>query len=165
MMRNSQVQSIKNWIPLYCWDVVALQLCEMVSRSAKQKDWNILRNLQAKFDWNISLQAILTQPYDALILTNRSQEILWVNQGFSVMTGYPANFAIGKNPRFLQGDNTTTESKKRIKEKLGLKSIILEDVVNYRKNGEEYICQVQIYPIENRKKTDTYFLALEKEIV
>ena len=59
------------------------------------------------------------EDYDALVLTDTSQNILWVNDGFKNMTGYTKKFAIGKRPSFLQGEKTSTSIKKELRDKLG----------------------------------------------
>ena len=80
------------------------------------------------------------------------------------MTGYPANFAKGKKPNFLQGKNTSASIRKKIKSKVTLENNFSEILANYRKNGEEYLCKIDIYPIKNLDQQVTHFLALEKEV-
>ena len=37
------------------------------------------------------------------------------------------------------------------------------NLLNYRKDGEPYWCQVKIYPIQNSEGAFTHFIAVEKE--
>ena len=128
-----------------------LDLSELISQDS---------NLASTFDHQIILQ----QSYDALVLTDVDLKINWVNKGFTKMTGYPAKYALGKSPKFLQGENTSPETTQRIRQQLGNKEIFSEIVINYRKNKEEYKCEITIIPLFNRNKSLTHYLAIEKEV-
>ena len=90
---------------------------------------------------------IFQDDYDALVLTDISQNILWVNDGFKSMTGYTRKFAMGKKPSFLQGEKTSTIVKKQLKENLEFNHTYTGSIINYRKNGELYLCKITILPI------------------
>lgn len=106
----------------------------------------------------------LNKGYDALVLTDTSQKILWVSNGFKKMTGYTKNYAIGQTPKFLQGKKTSKDKRKKIREDLATKYTFTGDLINYRKNGETYICNINIVPIFSKKDELKYFLAIEKEV-
>ena len=101
--------------------------------------------------------------YDALVLTDISQNILWVNDGFKYMTGYTKKFAIGKKPSFLQGEKTSTIVKNQLKESLAFNHSYSGSIINYRKNGELYLCQITILPIYNLNEKLKYYMAIEKD--
>nr|WP_297786030.1 PAS domain-containing protein [uncultured Allomuricauda sp.] len=108
--------------------------------------------------------AILKQEnYDALVVTSWDQNIVWVNQGFTEMTGYNKKYALGKKPNFLQGADTSNRIKKQIKEGLQNNHRYNVSIVNYRKNGETYRCQIKILPLSDSKQELSHFIALEKE--
>lgn len=120
-----------------------------------------LTKMAKKYEWQNNLNAILkNNSYEALVITDLSKKIIWVNTGFSKMTGYPKNFAINKTPEFLQGKETSLQTKKRIREQLQLNLPFKEVVVNYKKDNSSYKCEVHIFPLFN--KETTHFLALEK---
>lgn len=124
----------------------------------------MLMKFQEKFGWNIQLDRILSFPYEALVLTDHSQKIKWVNEGFAVMTGYSSKFSLGKSPKFLQGQNTSALTINRIRQKLSKGEVVKEKVCNYRKNGQEYLCEVHIHPLINSISGVTHYLALEREL-
>ena len=101
--------------------------------------------------------------YDALVLTDISQNILWVNDGFKDMTGYTKKFAIGKKPSFLQGKKTSTIVKNQLRESLAFNHSYSGSIINYRKNGELYLCQITILPIYNLNEKLKYYMAIEKD--
>jgi PAS domain S-box-containing protein len=134
------------------------QLREQISNEA------LLEKFAKKFDWQIDLKKILLNDFEALVLTNVEREILWVDKGFEKMTGYTAQEVVGKKPTFLQGKNTQESTRLLFREKLALQIPFDITVTNYRKNGAEYLCKVQIFPLFNKHKKISHFLALEREI-
>ena len=106
---------------------------------------------------------IFVEDYDALVLTDKSQKIVWVNDGFNDMTGYTKKFAIGKKPSFLQGDKTSVKVKKQLREELAFNHTFSGSILNYRKNGELYLCKINILPIYNLDEKLKYFIAIEKD--
>ena len=103
------------------------------------------------------------EDYDALVLTDTSQNILWVNDGFKNMTGYTKKFAIGKRPSFLQGEKTSTSIKKELRDKLAFNHTYSGSIINYRKNGQFYLCKITILPIYNLDDKLKYYMAIEKD--
>ena len=125
----------------------------------------LLKALQDLHQWENNVEHLLhNHDYEALVLTDHKQVIRWVDWGFAKMTGYPPTYAIGRYPKFLQGRNTSPETRNRIRKGLkGLESFT-EVIVNQRKNREEYKCEITIFPLRNQQKQVTHFLALENEI-
>lgn len=151
--------------PLLCWDIYAMHLAEQAINFNRQIELDILKTFKEKFNWRIDIEKLFTEKdFEALVLTDTNQNIQWVNKGFTKMTGYPANFAKGKNPNFLQGADTSQRTKKVIREKLNSGKHFKEQILNYKKNGIPYNCQIEIYPIEDIDNKTIHHLAFEKEI-
>jgi len=151
--------------PLHCWDVVSMHLADLSAEGKKKMELNILKEYQNKNHWQINLSEILNGSYEALVLTNSKVSIQWVSNGFVKMTGYAKNEVVGKNPSMLlHGENTSNSSRKRVREKLYGHGAFTEDLVNYRKDGEEYVCRVEIHPIYNTSNNLSHYLALEQEV-
>ncbi len=97
--------------PLFCWDVISMQTVNESIAAQKQIDIKkIVQNLESR-RCKLDLELINTKSYKAIVLTDPSQFIIWVNSGFAQMTGYSRKYAVGKKPTFLQGKNTSVESK------------------------------------------------------
>lgn len=152
--------------PLKCWDIYSMFLIEHAQNFNKQAEIEILKVYQNKFNWSLDIETILNKSdYDAIVLTNFKQEIKWVNKGFTIMTGYPANFAKGKKPSFLQGEKSSEISINNIRKKLTLGTYFKQTVVNYRKNGDLYNCAIEIYPLKDADNNIQHLLALESEVL
>lgn len=107
---------------------------------------------------------IKNENYDALVVTNLDHSILWVNDGFIEMTGYRKNYALQKKPSFLQGKETSKTIKKEIRKQLNAHHSFDGSIINYRKNGELYLCRIKILPHYSSQNKLSHFIALEKEL-
>ena len=111
-----------------------------------------------------SIQEVLeTTDYEALVVTDSNREIVWADNGFKEMTGYAKDFAIGKRPTFLHGTNTSEATRGEIRQLLKEEKRFKAAITNYRKNGEEYQCQIDVLPLYDSENKLTHFLAMERE--
>lgn len=153
----------KKSMPLLCWDICAMNSLEVKAKNKKDTELKILSDFHHEYDWDLRLTKILESAYEGLVLTDKEIKIQWVNSGFTEMTGFSQKEVIGKSPKMLQGANTSEEARRRIRQQLYGNKPFTESLVNYRKNGEEYICKVEIYPVFNSESELSHFLALESE--
>ncbi|OYQ33209.1 hypothetical protein CHU92_13175 [Flavobacterium cyanobacteriorum] len=152
--------------PLYSWDFFSQYFQNRLAELSKYKDLSALNKLKARFGWHIDFDAgdFTTKAYQAIVVTDSATKIVWVNPGFSSMTGYYANEALGRTPKFLQGEKVSVEASHKIRIALDNKEQVSANVINYRKSGEEYLCEVAIYPLFGKNNEVTHFIALEREI-
>jgi PAS domain S-box-containing protein len=100
-------------------------------------------------------------PTIAVIVTDPNRKILWVNDGFTAITGYTLSEVLGKKPSILQGPGTEQEVIQRIRKGLESQAVFKEVITNYRKNGESYPCKLVIHPIFNEARQLTNYIAFE----
>ncbi len=100
-------------------------------------------------------------PYVAIIITDNSKHILWVNDDFTEISGYTLDEIKGRKPDFLQGKKTKEETIQSIRKQLHLGKPFKNEVINYNKNGEEYTCNIVIHPIHDSNNKLTNFIAFE----
>lgn len=160
-----QIQNPKaRSMPLLGWDLYMegsiLQKWATTKRLEREK----VMAFAEKFNWKNNLKLdFFENDYDALIITDLSQNIIWVNEGFSTMTGYSRKFAMNKTPKFLQGKETLEVSKSRIRERIMQKMPFKELIINHKKDGTVYSCEVKIIPLFSNDVT--HFIAFEKEVI
>lgn len=107
---------------------------------------------------------ILNDHYDAIVITDKQQTIVWVSDGFYDMTGYSGSYALGKQPTFLQGKDTQASTKETIRLNLDNNNNFTGTLINYKKNGEEYLCQLRLFPLKDHNNNITHYLALERRL-
>ncbi|MEM6845551.1 MAG: PAS domain-containing protein [Bacteroidota bacterium] len=149
--------------PIHCADAYFLHQA-LSPQSFSPTDWKTLGHFQRTYRWKVNLASVLEKPHEALVLTDSYQVIRWVNDGFTSMTGYPASAAIHQKPAMLQGEATSSDTRARIRAKLKAEEPFQEVIVNYRRNGESYLCQLNVFPMKDSSGTLQHYLALEKEV-
>ena len=160
-MRNENQKFVS---PLSCWDIYSEYLGKIFQKAKLDFDLRQLRiALKGRLD-DATKQIIAKEHYDALVVTDADQNIEWVSRGFYEMTGYSKTFAIGKTPHFLQGPETTRKAKKSIGRKLEKGRIFKDSILNYRKNGKQYMCEIKVIPLFDEKNRLSHYLAIEKEL-
>lgn len=162
-IQDSIHQSSSNALPLISWDIYSEQMQRSQTASIKNSELNEVISLSKRYQWQNDFNALFQEnAYDALIVTDINQKIIWLNDGFTSMTGYSKKFALNKTPRFLQGPESSPEVRKRIKRKIKQNKPFTETIVNYRKDKSVYTCEVKIIPLYHNGTT--HYMAFEKEI-
>jgi PAS domain S-box-containing protein len=90
--------------------------------------------------------------------------IVAANAAFCRLTGFALEDMIGKTPRLLQGDKTSRLALNSLSRKLRAGERHLFEVMNYRKSGEAYMCQLDIRPIRDASGRVQNFIAFEREV-
>lgn len=161
MIRQSYVQT-EGDAPLFCWDIVQLN---RATTTNTQQDFYGLKTIMATRQWSldVNFRELLQDQY-TIVITDPRQTIQWVSSSFQKMTGYSKLEAIGQKPSFLQGKNTDINQLLVLREQLTAGHKTQTQIINYRKNGEEYNCWIEVQPILNRKGELVNYLAVEKEV-
>jgi PAS domain S-box-containing protein len=116
------------------------------------------------------LESVITNANDAVLVTEAQNvhdpgpKIVYVNEAFTTMTGYSVGEVIGKTPRILQGPKTDQKELSRIKEALVKHENIEVEIINYKKNGEEYWANFTVVPVEDKEGTLTHFVAIQRDV-
>ena len=150
--------------PLMSWEYFMMSYANSLEGIRRSKDIAAVKSLQTTHQWQEDPTTFLSTNFDALVLTDSNLVIEWVNPGFTDMTGYSADFAVGKTPRFLQGEKTSEETRRHIRESIRLERPFKASVVNYRKDRGEYHCEINVFPLKSAGGKVSHFLALETEV-
>lgn len=117
-------------------------------------------------DEDTATQLIASLPFAMVIADPHRDDcpIVYVNRAFESVTGYSARFAIGKNCRFLQGDNRDQEARFTLRQAIENREPATVDIVNYRANGEEFINRLMIAPVRDEDGRLFAFIGVQTEI-
>jgi PAS domain S-box-containing protein len=111
------------------------------------------------------LSLIATKTKNGVIISDKSGHIEWVNEAFEQSTGYTLAEVKGRKPKdFLQGEETSPESKLKLSVALKNKETVEVPVVNYTKEGKPYTVMLEITPIFNEEGQHINFIALQKDV-
>lgn len=151
-------------LPLLSWDIYSDYHFNQLTELKRAQDILKVKALGQKLDWRVDINQLFKKEiFEAIVITDINQKIIWVNEGFTEMTGYSKNEALNRTPRFLQGPKSCIETKDRIRKKLYGIEPFKEVIINYQKNREVYECEVKIFPLYNEKTT--HYIALEKRVI
>lgn len=101
---------------------------------------------------------------NASVIADETGKIVWVNKSFEAMTGYPMNEVIGKKPKdFLQGPDSSLDTLEQMSTALNKKEHVQVDIINYRKNGEAFLAELQITPVKDEQGKYSGFIAIQKD--
>jgi PAS domain S-box-containing protein len=115
------------------------------------------------------VEAAIRNDYDSILITemeldNPGPVIVYVNDGFTKMTGYSRDEAIGKTPRILQGPKTDRAVLDKLKYSLINGKSFFGQTINYRKDGSEFVNQWDIHPLVDEKGNITHWVSYQHDI-
>ncbi|RNC84397.1 MAG: PAS domain S-box protein [Balneola sp.] len=115
------------------------------------------------------LENAIRNDYDSILITELDLEkpgpkIVYVNDGFTEMTGYLPEEVIGKTPRILQGPKTDRAILDRLKRRLIEGQAFFGHSINYRKDGTEFINQWDIHPLFNKEGEVTHWVSYQRDV-
>ncbi|MBA2447694.1 MAG: PAS domain S-box protein [Chloroflexi bacterium] len=90
--------------------------------------------------------------------------IVSVNPAFTRMTGYPAEEAVGRSPRILQGPKTDRAVLDRLRQSLTRGEPFHGEAINYRKDGTEFYLEWRVAPIRTEAGQITHFVATQQDV-
>lgn len=101
-----------------------------------------------------------------IIVTDATAEqaILYANDAFLRMTGYAREEVLGRNCRFLQGEDTSPQAVREIAEALREGREVTTELLNYRKDGSSFWNLLYICPIRDESGQITYFFGYQRDI-
>lgn len=90
--------------------------------------------------------------------------IIYVNPAFERITGYTSEEAIGRNCRFLQGDDGDQAEIDVIRNALAVAGHCTATVRNYRKDGSLFWNRLTISPVRDDQGVVTHFIGVQSDI-
>ncbi|WP_407571838.1 HD domain-containing phosphohydrolase [Deinococcus altitudinis] len=96
----------------------------------------------------------------SVLITDAEQRLVYVNPAFCRITGYSREEVLGRNPRFLQGDDTSPEDKKALRDNLKAEQVTHQRILNYNRRGEQLWFEMHITPIFVQGRL-AYFVAVQ----
>ncbi|HEX8484303.1 PAS domain S-box protein [Sphingomonas sp.] len=102
---------------------------------------------------------------NSVVITDRDQRIIYVNDGFQRLTGYTMEQVRGKVPgRLLQGARTDEATVSRIRERLAAGKPIYDEILNYNSSGEPYWISLAINPVRDASGRIENFISIQANI-
>lgn len=94
----------------------------------------------------------------------KDMPIVYANKAFEKMTGYSQEEIIGRNCRFLQGEDREQEGRYQVRKAIDNCEPAEVTLRNYRKNGEMFHNRLRICPLFDKNGNVIYFLGVQYDV-
>ena len=96
--------------------------------------------------------------------TREGNPLVYVNDGFERMTGYTSEEVLGRNPRFLQGEDSDPEQVARLREAIDSEDPVSLELQNHRKDGTPYWSRISVTPVRDEAGTVTNYIGIQQDV-
>lgn len=90
--------------------------------------------------------------------------MIYVNDAFVEMTGYPREEAVGRNCRFLQGEGTDPDRVATIRRAIDAEEPVSAEIRNYRKDGTEFWNHLEIAPVRDDAGAVMNYVGFQRDV-
>ena len=119
------------------------------------------------FDKLRLLDRAVTASTNSIVITDPNQPddpLVYVNPAFERTTGYPAEEALGRNCRFLQGEDHDQPALEELRTAIHEERHCTVVLRNYRKDGTLFWNELSVYPVRDEKGHMTNFVGVQNDV-
>jgi len=122
-------------------------------------------NKMKRAEEQIRLQSVALEcAANAIVITDTQGTIQWLNPGFTRLTGYSFEEAVGQNPRILKSGEQDSSFYKSLWETILSGKVWAGELKNLRKDGRLYVEEMTISPVRSMTGEITNFVAIKQDI-
>jgi PAS domain S-box-containing protein len=110
------------------------------------------------------LRTAIEQLPDSVIVTDRDRRIVYVNPGFTAITGYSAAEAMGRDPRELKRATDDDASARALSAAIDAGRPWVGRLTNAKKSGEVFFEQTVVTPVRDDRGEVTNHVALGRDV-
>jgi diguanylate cyclase (GGDEF)-like protein/PAS domain S-box-containing protein len=117
------------------------------------------------FDADMFRRMVETSPEGIVLVDaiNPEHPVMYANSGFEALTGYWKAELVGRNLRFLQGDDREQDGRNRLREALGRGESCRVLLRNYRKDGTMFWNEMTVLPLLDSDERVTHFVGHHRD--
>jgi PAS domain S-box-containing protein len=90
--------------------------------------------------------------------------LIYANEGFERLTGYPVAEVLGRNCRFLQGPDTDPGAVAEIRAAITDQRECVVEILNYRRNGCAFWNRLSITPVRDATGAVTHYIGIQSDV-
>ena len=113
------------------------------------------------------LSQILDSCVNGITLSDPDQEdnpLVYANEAFELISGYSREEILGRNCRFLQGNDRDQDGIEQIRQAMRDKEAVTVTLRNYRKDGTLFYNRFSIRPLFDRQGRLIYYLGVQYDV-
>ncbi len=108
--------------------------------------------------------AAVEESTDAVVITDTTGKIQYVNLAFTAMTGYSREEAVGQYPRILNSGRQSPEFYKELWDVVTSGGVWHGELINRRKNGTFYTEEMRIMPVRGSHGEIVSYMAIKQDL-
>lgn len=113
----------------------------------------------------LNLQRVaLEAAANAVVITDRTGAIRWVNPAFTRVTGYAAAEAIGQTPRILNSGHHSRAFFSRLWRTILSGETWEGEIINRKKDGSLYVDEMIITPVRDKAGEISHFVVIKQDV-
>jgi len=120
-------------------------------------------NKQADIE-RAGLVAAVEQSADAVVISDTSGQIQYVNPAFTAMTGYGREEAVGQYPRILKSGRQSPEFYQELWHTISSGRVWHGELINRRKDGTYYTEEMRITPVRDSLGEIASYIAIKQDV-
>ncbi|WP_373184700.1 EAL domain-containing protein [Halopseudomonas sp.] len=139
------------------WDGQAMELLSLRDITRRKLQDAQLRLLQRGLEASI----------DGVIIVDAMQDdmpIMYANTAFSKLTGYSEAEILGRNCRFLQGEDREQPAINELRSAIAAQRDVQIVLRNYRKDGSMFWNELYVAPVPNEEGIVTHFIGVQNDL-
>ncbi|REL39038.1 PAS domain S-box protein [Rhodohalobacter sp. SW132] len=116
------------------------------------------------------MESVITNTNESVVITEAEpndlpgRKVLYVNQAFTEMTGYPEDEVVGSTLGFLNGPKTDQLKIEELRESMRRYETSDIEIINYRKNGDPFWLFSSSVPVQDRDGKYTHWVFIGRDI-
>ena len=157
------VESNREWalLMLALLACLALAVLEPLVRTLRRQH----ERLQAQAEETKYLAAAAQQTGNGVVFTDTRHRIVWVNDGFTRLSGYSLADVVGRTPgSVLASGRTAPDVIERLLKAIDRREPVQLEVCNRTKDGREYWIDIDLQPLTDEQGRPTGFLEVQSDI-
>ena len=130
-------------------------------------DGTLLDNTERKNEQTLleNLSLVASKTDNAVFIIDNNEKIEWVNNAFTIQTGYTLDEAKGRKPGALfQGKNIDPDTILKIGDRISKGLSFTGEMLNYHKNGNEFWVNIALNPILNNNNEIVKYVVVQSDI-
>ncbi|MDX3909418.1 MAG: histidine kinase dimerization/phosphoacceptor domain -containing protein [Sphingobium sp.] len=133
----------------------------------QRDDWHLTERVMHENGRGDPFAAAIRGTRMPMVITDPRKDdnpIVFVNEAFQKLSGYGVDEILGRNCRFLQGPDTSSETVAIIRNALAAEEAVSIDILNYRKDGSAFWNALYISPVRGDDGIVQFFFASQLDV-